>query len=667
MDASDSSTLLDETKRKTGDLVAFLRTAPGTGEAAAARLTRGAAEIEERLGRRERAILLVGERSARQALLDRLLGARVFGTVQREPETLTRLRAAPVIDYEATLRGGAVESFRRSVPEREGTFAKASARAEKARADAEDEARTLKAEVEAQQRRATTMVYERDAPARGLLAIWQWILAWLFGPRPPALRPAGPQAPPSKLEAEARQANERAAEASQRSATLEADRQKYAEERQASFFTALRALADALSRGGEVETLTIDVPTTEVPEGIALVSVAGIRSLEDFDGCLIVGAAPPGTPALEGLPSRALAPDASPEALRDALTELKRAAPFVAAERAVGRARALVTEALDDAGRAEAVCHERIGALEGRRLPPPDVFRAETLARMAPAVDDGARDVLRAALERLPPRTEAIKADFRAQLLACEDRGGIEAKVREIRDAAPARIGALIDDTNEFVVAEMQRASDSMQSWLLEEIHRRYEVARRASIGEGPTPVIADVGSGDFTSLDAAPLEDAMLAFEHVRVGFGLGGAAAGAVLGTLVVPVIGTAIGAFLGVFAGLLKGPGTLRQECAARLEACIDESAQQIKTQLEGRRASFAASLGGSLEEALDSAMRRFERSIARLRDLEARTLAAEHAKLAAIAELRAALATHERHLVALADRARRAGATAEGARA
>ncbi|HEY2512919.1 MAG TPA: hypothetical protein VGI39_18760 [Polyangiaceae bacterium] len=660
MDASDHSTLLDDAKRRTTDLFTYLCATSSLGEATRARLLKSGAEIEERLVQRERTILLVGSRASRQALLDRVLGARVFATVQREPETITRLRAGPAIDYEATLRGGAVESFRKSVPEREGTFAKASARAERARAVAADEARTLKAEVEAQQRRATTLVYERDAPPRGLLALWQWILAWLFGPRARPLRPAGPLPPPSNLEAEARDANERASEASQRGATLEADRQKYADERRGSFFTALRGLADALSRGGEVEALTIEVPTTDVPEGLALLSLSEIRSLEGIDGCLILGSVPAGAPSLAGVASRVLGFEAPAEALQGALSELKRVAPFVAAERSMARARAVVHEALEEAGRGEAVCHERIGALERQRLPPPDVFRAETLGRMAPAIDDGARDVLRAALERVPPRIEAIKTEWREALLACEDRGAIEAKVRELQGAASGRIGRLVDDTNEFVVAEMQRASDSMQTWLLEEIHGRYDVARRASVGEGPTPVIADVGSGEFAALDPGPLEDAMLAFEHVRVGYGLGGAAAGAVLGTLVVPVIGTAIGAFLGVFAGLLKGPGTLRQECAARIEACLDESAAQIRAQLEGRRESFAASLRNSLEEALDGAMRRFERSIARLRDLEARTLAAERAKLSAIADLRTALGIHERHLIALADRAQRASA-------
>ena len=218
------------------------------------------------------------------------------------------------------------------------------------------------------------------------------------------------------------------------------------------------------------------------------------------------------------------------------------------------------------------------------------------------------------------------------------------------------RITALVNETNEFVVSQMQRTSDTMQLWLLEELHARYRIARRSSVGDGPAPVITDAGTGEFAALDGTPLDGAMLAFEQGRVGYGLGGAAAGAVLGTLIAPVIGTAIGAFLGVFAGLLKGVESLKQDCAARIEACVNESAQQIRTQLESRHASLAGALRASLEEALDTAIDRFARSIARLMALETMTLTAEREKLARLAELRAALEVHEARFVALVERAR-----------
>jgi hypothetical protein len=251
---------------------------------------------------------------------------------------------------------------------------------------------------------------------------------------------------------------------------------------------------------------------------------------------------------------------------------------------------------------------------------------------------------------------DALEGEWRAAVFACADRQSVEAWVQSIRDSVPARVGALADELNEFVVAETQRTSDTAQLWLLEEIHARYQVARRASDGGGPAPVITEVPPGPLDALDGARFDDAMSAFEHGRVRIGIGGAAAGAVLGTLVAPVIGTAIGAFLGVFAGLLKGVDSLKQECAATIHACTEDAARQIRAQLESRHASLASALRASLEEALDAALQRFARSIARLMELETKTLAAEQAKLSRLAALRASLEEHEARLAALTEQAR-----------
>jgi hypothetical protein len=275
---------------------------------------------------------------------------------------------------------------------------------------------------------------------------------------------------------------------------------------------------------------------------------------------------------------------------------------------------------------------------------------------MEKAIDDGASEVLRHAINRVPPRVEAIKTEWRDVLLACTDRKAVEDCVQAIRNEAPGRVGALVDETNDLVVAEMQRMSDTMQLWLLEEIHARYQLARRASIGDVPAPVITDVESGEVAAIASAPFDGAMEAFEQRRVGLGLGGAAAGAVIGSLIVPVIGTAIGAFLGVFAGLLRGVESLRQDCAAQIDACVDESARQIRSQLEMRKEGLAGALRASLEESLDSAMQRFAQSIARLMELEQRTLDAEKGKVARLAELRGALEAHEARFAAIAARAR-----------
>jgi hypothetical protein len=408
----------------------------------------------------------------------------------------------------------------------------------------------------------------------------------------------------------------------------------------------------------------VDVPSADLPAGIALVSVAAQSSLIPVDGCILVTAAETGArarftetlDAVGPIATRAVLPSTPLPEVARAIEEIRRTAPLAAAQKAASLARACIGRASDEGARAEAVCHSRIRALESQRLADPAEFRAQSMSRMEKAIDDAARDVLRAAIERVPPRAEAIAAEWREVILACTDRKAVETCVQAIRDEAPARIGALVDETNELVVAQTQRASDTMQLWLLEEIHARYQVARRASAGDGPTPVIADVDSGEVGAVDDAPFSGAMDAFEKRRVSLGLGGAAAGAVLGTLVVPVIGTAIGAFLGVFAGLLKGVESLRQDCAAQITACVEESAAQIRAQLESRQESLAAALRASLEESLDVAMQRFARSIARLMEIERKALDAEREKLARLAELRARLEEKEAKFAELGARAR-----------
>jgi hypothetical protein len=662
VDASATPTPLEELKERTTDLFSVLRSAQVLGGDAAAVIERLASEVETRLGRDERTILVVGESADRRAIFDALLGEPALARAQREPTTMTRLRFGATFDYEAKLQGGATERFQHSVPEREDAFARAIARAERDRATAEEEAREIA--VEAEERRADTLQMEAKTTARQIAMLWSWLLAWLFGLFNRDARPERLSLGAATLEGRAQDAAARIAKATEHRQKLEVDRASYAAERRRSFFAALRALADDLARGGEVTELLIVFPSSALPSGTTLAIAPDLRSYGTIDGCLLVtaGGRPPppqfvgAVEALGELAARSIAPGASASEIRRVIEGLRRAIPVAVSEKALALARASIEHAVEDGARAEAVCNERIAALEGQRLADPAEFRARSMARMGKAIDDGARDVVRAAIERLPGRVEAIKAEWRASILGCTDRKLVEARVRSIRDAAPSRIGALVDETNEVVIAEMQRVSDTMQLWLLEEIHARYQVARRASSGEGAAPVIAEASSGEHPGLEGVRIDDAMDAFEQKRVGYGLGGAAAGAVLGTLIAPVIGTAIGAFLGVFAGLLTGVESLAQDCAAKISACVDDSAEQIRAQLEARHASLVEALRASLEDALDGAMQRFARSIARLMALEQKTLASERTKLGRLADLRAALEVHEARLTTLAAQAR-----------
>jgi hypothetical protein len=262
------------------------------------------------------------------------------------------------------------------------------------------------------------------------------------------------------------------------------------------------------------------------------------------------------------------------------------------------------------------------------------------------------------AMQQLGPPFAELGAEWKAAIAACADRKAVEACLRSIQEGASARVAAIAERTSEFVLVELQRASDKLQVWLLEELHAQYEVARRASVVDGAPPVVSEVAADEMLAFDTELLGKAVTAFESRRVGYGLGGAAAGAVLGTLIAPVIGTAIGAFLGVFAGFLKGTDSLKHDCVVKLESCLLDAEKQLQAQVELREPSFASALHDSMDSALDNAARRFERALGRLIDVEQRALAAEREKLARLEELRAALDAEERMLTELSGRPRRA---------
>jgi hypothetical protein len=103
----------------------------------------------------------------------------------------------------------------------------------------------------------------------------------------------------------------------------------------------------------------------------------------------------------------------------------------------------------------------------------------------------------------------------------------------------------------------------------------------------------------------------------------------------------VGTAIGAFVGVFAGFLQGVDALKAECIQRLEACLDEVAQQLQKEIEVREADFVTALGESCRESLDAALARYERSIAERIEVERRTLQDERSKAVRLAKLQVEL--------------------------
>jgi hypothetical protein len=151
------------------------------------------------------------------------------------------------------------------------------------------------------------------------------------------------------------------------------------------------------------------------------------------------------------------------------------------------------------------------------------------------------------------------------------------------------------------------------------------------------------------------PFEGALDAFEKERVGYGLGGVAAGALLGTLIAPGVGTAIGAVLGVLAGLLKGVDSLKQDCVAKIDACLNDTESHARAQLQTKRADLSRIIRVTLDEALEEALERLNDAIARLMAIERKAVDRERAKLEELTATRHALEECDTRLTKLVERA------------
>jgi exonuclease VII small subunit len=451
------------------------------------------------------------------------------------------------------------------------------------------------------------------------------------------------------------QAQERLARARARVEQITADREHYEGERKHAFLEELRALGDANERGAKVIELRVEVPSPVLIPGFDLVSGADDALLDDADGCILLTDDRGDTKVDLSTAIEKLHP-ITPRALRGAnVHELPRVLdrmamdhPLVVGTRAIERAAPCIARAIENSSLAERTSRTRIDALERQRIMNPADFRSRSLARVEKASREAADEIARGAVSSLKEAIADLRKEWTTAINTAASRGAVEAVVKIVNEEAQMRVVHIVDAANGRIASELQRASDTMQTWLLEELRVRCEVVRRESMPERVGVLAEPIEELTFRP----PLSSVLEKFERKRVDIGMGGAAAG---GTLIVPGIGTAIGAFAGTFAGLFKGLDSLKRDCIQKLEVSLHMVERHLREQIDALPPRFACAIQASLEEALDQALARFERSITHLLDLERRTLATEQAKLQRLSELRSVLADHDARFKQLAKRA------------
>ena len=334
------------------------------------------------------------------------------------------------------------------------------------------------------------------------------------------------------------------------------------------------------------------------------------------------------------------------------------AAPVVIAWRDALRMRAGVAELARAQSREEESSRRRLSRLESKRIPDPEEFRRRLLDGLRGAIEEGADQVLASAMECLRAAIERLRSEWRERIASSTSRGELDACIAAIDESAAGRIAEALEQTAELVAGELHDATERLRAWAVQEIHAHYRLVRRLG-EEALAPVASELTREDLERelLSGQPFDGAKAAFEKQRVGYGLGGVAAGAALGTLIAPGIGTAVGAVLGVLAGLLKGTDSLKQECLAKIDACLREAESHARTQLQGKRGDLSRVIRVALDEAVEESLRQLDDAIRRLMTVERKAIERERTKLANLSDARRAHEACDERLARIVERARR----------
>jgi hypothetical protein len=365
--------------------------------------------------------------------------------------------------------------------------------------------------------------------------------------------------------------------------------------------------------------------------------------------CVVVAA----EAALEAREGAALLAEHSCAALAALRERLESRGPILRALRGAMRMRSGAADLSRVLAKDEAACKRRLSLLESKKIPDPADFRVRLLSRVDGAIEKGGDDVLEAALQCLHTAIEGLRSEWKAQIASCPGRSDVDACIASITESSATRIASALEQTAELVARELHEVTETLETWAVEEIHTQYRLVRRLG-AEALAPVVSELTSEDLERelLSVQPFDGAMDAFEKQRVGYGLGGVAAGAALGTLIAPGIGTAVGAVLGVFAGFLKGTDSLKQECTAKIDACLNDTETHATAQLKAKKGDLSRVIRLTLDEALEAAFVRLDDAISRLRAVEQKAMDAQRSKLEELGGTRRALDAYEARLAKIA---------------
>lgn len=659
--------------------------------AAALRATSGA--VEDRLRKPELSIVVAGSPRAKRMLFNGLAARELFAVEAKEPSsTLLVLRRSERLAYRARMTDGSFEELARKHPDRTKWFEGEIANAEKELDAAKLRMTTLDVELTAKnetlsERRLRVAERMREEPSLGArtLALWATLVTWILATlrvrsHPRLSPPESKRSPPADgrvvsamiaqrdIERAMETAEDELGRREKTVARIRAEAKAHADEREGAFVADVRALTDGEQRGAQLDELTLEIPDGLLPEGIAMLD-APPRDLRDRAGACFVVAAQgslvfadveeavrPIVPhVIDANDDEALSPARLRETLPSLFERAREESPLSVLALALADMPARMQALAGVTATGEAEQKARIETLERERLPEPGKFQEEQLARMAGAIEEGARRVLKKATARLRERTQEMQEEWIAAIEACTDRASLATTVARLDASAPERLNRLLDGVGDDIGAEIQATSELLQVWVLDEVRQRYKTHYLHA--DKTALVVAELPSAEIATLGATTLAPVLRRFATARLALTLAPIAGGAAVGGAIHTATGAAIGAAAGLVAGMIASfvprVQSMKTALVAAVRTRVAEVEKAMAAWLEGSYGNFARDIRAAVDDTLVDALERRDQSIQRLIELEGETIERERKKLAALSELKTALDDHAARFARLAE--------------
>ncbi len=336
--------------------------------------------------------------------------------------------------------------------------------------------------------------------------------------------------------------------------------------------------------------------------------------------------------------------------LRKLFRVLRHERAIILGTRAAKVLRQCIAETADAEQRAEARYRDRIAALEAERVPEPEVFHRQALAKAKPGIQRGAERATAQASEAARVRFAELRREYGDRIrrsvhegqfraVALETETDLEKDVKSVEARALVALNAGVEQS----VRELERSvfDDLRKKYHIdEEVKRKRDSIHREGVALAR---VFEPGERNVRSTLA----------RHVwtRVGLGLGGALLGAGIGMLIAPGIGAAIGIAVGSLLVFAKTHRSLERRTIAMAELALRKQEQAALKDIAALTPQARTNIEVDLNRAIEDVIIRFARHIAVPYEAGEEAIARERTSLGRLRDLGEAMKLQDARLAEL----------------